>query len=377
MSSPHSPKLLVVDDDVLLKTALCNGLRENGYDTTGFTSARAALAALQTARFDVLLTDLMMPDMDGITLLKEARKIDPDLGTIMLTGEGSIATAVEAMKLGAMDYVLKPFSLSVLLLVLTRALEARRLRLEKAQLERRLGERTAELEVANSELKTANEELNAFAHSVSHDLRAPLRSVQSLTSILAADYSGGLPSEAQEIMHRLLASAQRMGQMMADLLRFSQIGQCLLSESEVRISQLAKEALDDLRPDQEGRAIEVRLGELPDCVGDAALLRQVLFNLISNAFKFTRGKQPAVVEIGCEEQNGAKVYFVRDNGAGFEMQDAQKLFGVFQRLHGAQEFEGTGVGLSIVRRIIERHGGRIWAEAKVGEGATFYFTLTS
>src|SRR5258708_22036278 len=187
MSSPHLPKLLVVDDDVLLKTALCNGLNEKGYDTTGFTSAKAALAALQTTRFDVLLTDLLMPDMDGIALLKEARKIDPDLGTIMLTGEGSIATAVEAMKLGAMDYVLKPFSLNVLLLVLTRALEVRRLRLEKAQLERRLGERTAELEVANSELKTANKELNAFAHSVSHDLRAPLRSVHSLTSILAED----------------------------------------------------------------------------------------------------------------------------------------------------------------------------------------------
>jgi light-regulated signal transduction histidine kinase (bacteriophytochrome) len=310
-------------------------------------------------------------------LLKEALRIDPDLVTIMLTGEGTIATAVEAMKLGAMDYVLKPVRLSELLLVVTRALEVRRLRLEKAELERRLGERTAELEVVNSDLKISNEELNAFAHSVSHDLRAPLRAVHSLANILAEDYSASLPSEAQGILNRLLANAERMGRMMEELLRFSQIGQCPLSKGEVKISELVRAVLDDLRPDQEGRAIEVRLGELPDFVGDAALLRQVLFNLISNAFKFTRGKQPAVVEIGCEEQNGATVYFVRDNGAGFDMEHAQQLFGVFQRLHGEQEFEGNGVGLSIVRRIIERHGGRIWADAMVGQGATFYFTLTS
>ena len=375
MPSSLSAKILVVDDEAALKTALCNGLKDKGYEAVGFTSGKDAIAALRIDKFDVLLTDLMMPEVDGIALLREALKIDADLVAIVLTGEGTIATAVEAMKLGASDYVLKPFKLGVIVPSISRALAMRRLRLEKTELEGRLRERTADLEIANRELKTANGELEAFAYSVAHDLGAPLRAIQSLGRIVVDDYAAQLPSEAQGFMTQILTSAQRMKRMMEDLLRLSRISQSQLSKQKIELSTLVKDVLADLRGEYESRSVEVRLGQLPDCFGDAALLKQVFVNLLSNAFKFTRGKPQAVVEIGYEEQGDEKVYFVRDNGAGFEMKNAPKLFGVFQRLHGEKEFEGTGVGLSIVRRIVERHDGRIWADAMAGQGATFYFTL--
>jgi len=375
MPSPLSAKILVVDDEAALKTALCNGLKDKGYEVVGFTSGKDAIAALRIDKFDVLLTDLMMPEVDGIALLREALKIDADLVAIVLTGEGTIATAVEAMKLGAVDYVLKPFKLGVLVPSISRALAMRRLRLEKTELEGRLRERTLDLEIANRELKTANGELEAFAYSVAHDLGAPLRAIQSLGRIVVDDYAAQLPSEAQGFMTQILTSAERMKRMMDDLLRLSRISQSQLSKQKIELSTLVKDVLADLRGEYESRSVEVRLGQLPDCVGDAALLKQVFVNLLSNAFKFTRGKPQAVVEIGYEEQGDKKVYFVRDNGAGFDMKNAPRLFGVFQRLHGEKEFEGTGVGLSIVRRIVERHDGRIWADAMAGQGATFYFTL--
>jgi light-regulated signal transduction histidine kinase (bacteriophytochrome) len=166
-----------------------------------------------------------------------------------------------------------------------------------------------------------------------------------------------------------------MGILIDDLLKFSRLGRQHLSRGDVNVSALVAEVLEELKKDQGDRPLDIRVGPLPNCSGDWSLLRQVYINLLSNAFKFTRGKDPAVIEVGFEEKAGERIYFVRDNGAGFDMKDAQKLFGVFQRLHAQTEFDGTGVGLSIVQRIIQRHGGRIWADAAPGEGATFYFTI--
>src|SRR5260221_4178401 len=171
------------------------------------------------------------------------------------------------------------------------------------------------------------------------------------------------------------ANARRMGQLIEDLLRFSKLGRQSLYKRPVKISDLVHKVLAKLSKEQGDRNIEVRVGDLPDCVGDPSLLEQVFVNLFSNAFKYTRQKEKAIIEAGCRQQEGEKVYFVRDNGAGFNMQYAGKLFGGFQRLHNADEFEGTGVGLSIVHRIIQRHGGHIWAEAEMDKGATFYFSL--
>jgi two-component system, sensor histidine kinase and response regulator len=365
---PDSPRILIVDDEAPQMKALCDTLHDRGYETVGFTSAAQALVALQDKQFDLLLSDLMMPGMDGISLLQSALKIQPDLVAIIMTGQGTIDTAVEAMKTGALDYILKPFKLSFILPVLGRALAVRRLRIQNAELEKKVRERTAELEVANKDLE-------GFSYSVSHDLRAPLRAIDGFSNLLLKNFSANLPSDAQRLLSNVMASARDMRQLIDDLLDFSRLSRQPLTKQHVAVSNIVHQVLEELRPEQAGREIEVRASGIADCTGDPSLLKQVFVNLLSNAFKFTKKQDRAIIEIGSRQQNEETVYFVRDNGAGFDMQYAERLFGVFQRLHRKEEFEGTGVGLSIVQRIVQRHGGRIWAEAAVGKGATFYFTL--
>lgn len=361
-------RLLIVDDEIAQLKALCDTLGDQTYETVGVSSGQQALDALHTSGFDLLLADLSMPGMDGITLLREALELDPNLVGIIMTGEGTIKTAVEAMQTGALDYILKPFKLSQIIPVLSRALAVRQLRIDKAQLEHDLRERTADLEAANADLQ-------AFSSSVSHDLRAPLRAIAGFTRILSDEYGGLLPAEGKELLGDVIDSAIRMDQLIADLLRFSRLGRATPVKDRFSMNDLAREVLADAIGQEGDRQIEVCVHELPDAVGDASLIRQVWTNLISNAIKFTRQAEPADVEIGHQADNGASVYFVRDNGAGFDMRHANRLFGVFERLHKAEQFEGSGVGLSIVHRIIQSHGGRIWAESAVGKGATFYFTL--
>jgi two-component system sensor histidine kinase/response regulator len=361
-------RLLIVDDEEALLKALCDTLRDQGYETTGFASGRAALAALQNAKFDLLLADLMMPEMDGIALLQASLERDPELVGIIMTGEGTITTAVDAMKTGALDYILKPFKLSAILPVLSRGLAMRRLRLENAELGQRLREHAAELEAANRDLE-------AFSFSVSHDLRAPLRAMDTYCDIIEEELGDKLGESGMRMFRVVRDGSLRMGRLIEDLLAFARLGRQPLLKQPVSVSALVHEAVDDLRKEQIQRKIEVRVEDLPDCLGDRALLKQVFVNLLSNAFKFTRKREEALVEVGCVRRGGVGTYFIRDNGAGFDMRRADKLFEAFHRLHGAREFEGTGVGLSIVHRVIRKHGGRIWAEAEVDKGATFYFTL--
>ncbi|MDP3072404.1 MAG: PAS domain S-box protein [Opitutaceae bacterium] len=244
-----------------------------------------------------------------------------------------------------------------------------------SELEQRVVERTAQLEAANRQLEVTNKELEAFSYSVSHDLRAPLRAVDGFAQIVIEDYGPQLPAEGRRHLENIGRGARKMGALIDDLLRFSRLGRLPLSKRPVNTTQLVDEALEELAGQRAGRSIEIKRDPLPPCSGDPALLRQVWINLLSNAVKYTAGRNPAVVEIGCRRQGGEDVFFVRDNGAGFDMQYAGKLFGVFQRQHRAEDYEGTGVGLAIVQRVIHRHGGRVWAEAAVDRGATFYFTL--
>jgi signal transduction histidine kinase len=237
-----------------------------------------------------------------------------------------------------------------------------------AELEQRVADRTAQLEAANRELE-------AFSYSVSHDLRAPLRAVDGFSQAVLEDFGDALPAEGKRKLQIVRGSAQRMGQLIDDLLAFSRLSRQPLRKRTVDPEPQVRAVLAELQAQIEGRKIRIDVGALPPCQGDRALLKQVWVNLLSNAVKYTARQEHAVVEIGCTEQKGEQVYFVRDNGTGFDMRYADKLFGVFQRLHRADEFEGTGVGLAIVQRIVHRHGGRIWADAAVGRGATFYFTL--
>ena len=228
-----------------------------------------------------------------------------------------------------------------------------------------------------TELLTANKELDAFSYSVSHDLRAPLRAMDGFARMLHADYGERLDEEGRRLLDVVIGSAVRMGRLIDDLLAFSRLGRQPLRTQPVKLDDLVHQIIEEQRTDREGRRIDFSVGKLGMAEADLALLKQALANLLGNAVKFTRHRNPAVIEVGCRQEAGnGRIYYVKDNGAGFDMHHAQKLFGVFERLHRPEDYEGTGVGLAIVQRIIERHGGRIWAEAKPEEGATFYFTLS-
>jgi len=361
-------RILIVDDEVAHVKALSEVLRGPRYEPIGCTSGPEALAVLARAPCAVLMTDLMMPGMDGITLLREAHRLDPDLVGIIMTGQGTIETAVDAMKSGAQDYILKPLQLGIVLPVLSRALATRRLRIDNRDLVKRLSERTRELELTNRELE-------AFTYSVSHDLRGPLRAIFGFTAILELDHGPTLDGDARELLDRISASVRRMDGIIDDLLRLSQLGRGPLEKKRVDVQALAHAVLEQVRSTGHEHTPEVSIGPLPAADADAGLLTHVLTNLLSNAFKFTRQTPSPCIEVGVTPEPGTPVYFVRDNGVGFGMQQADRLFGAFQRLHTQQAFKGTGIGLSIVKRIVERHGGRVWAAAEVGKGATFYFTL--
>jgi signal transduction histidine kinase len=534
-------RLLIVDDEAAQLTALCDILGQEGYVTRGFSGGREAIAALREEPYDALLTDLMMPQIDGITLLRACHDVDPDLACIVMTGHATVATAVEALKAGALDYVMKPFNVSHILAVLTRALGTRRLRLENIQLREAVSiyelaraitqgldrdeivERTlaaaialtdaaaayllvpassaprsgdgelrlagaagaqplplaqtspgaqvldtwlarvsAELEALpvrgsadalfehpfdtaiaaalpivtagslfgilgftstrprrrinvgqlktldvlcrtaatafagaelvsqlramnesleqrveerTRELEMANRDLESFSYSVSHDLRQPLSVVEGFCEMFRSQFSGSVPEEGQQMLDQIWAGTARMNKLISDLLHFSRMSRGPLDGVRVPLRELVLKVIAQLKTSLADRPLSVQVAELPDCFGDPALLEQVLINLLSNAFKFTAGREPAQVEVGTLRQGAETVYFVRDNGVGFDMRYAEKLFGVFQRLHTTQEFEGTGIGLSIVHRIVTRHGGRIWADSRLGVGTTFYFTL--
>lgn len=235
----------------------------------------------------------------------------------------------------------------------------------------------AEHEIHNymEQLEAANRELEAFSYSVSHDLRAPLRAIQGFSTMLLEECSKELSEEGRRYLGVINDETRKMAYLIDDLLSLSRVGRQGLRPTRVQMNYLVGTVIDELRKAEPERDVEFDVKRLPSPLADRTLLRQVFLNLIANAMKYTRGREPAMVEIGCQEKENENIYYVKDNGIGFNMKYAHKLFGVFQRLHSADEFEGTGVGLATVQRIIHRHGGRVWAEGSEGEGVTFYFAL--
>jgi light-regulated signal transduction histidine kinase (bacteriophytochrome) len=237
-----------------------------------------------------------------------------------------------------------------------------------AELEQRVKDRTAQLEVANKELES-------FSYSVSHDLRAPLRAIDGFAGILEEDYTARLDGEGRRVVGVIRGEAKRMGQLIDDLLAFSRMSRQQVEAAQIDMMALAQAVFGEQAAQAPGRQLRFKVQPLPPARGDRAMLRQALANLFSNAIKYTRPRAVAEIEIGGRTEGEENIYYVKDNGVGFDMKYAGKLFGVFQRLHNEEEFEGTGVGLALVQRVIHRHGGRVWAEAKLNEGSTLYFTL--
>lgn len=359
----NAGKIIVVDDEPILMQAICDTLRDYGYDTVGYTSAVEALQAFDRDKFDLLLTDLSMPDIDGISLLQRASIVDNNIVGIIMTGHASIDSAVESMKQGALDYILKPFKLKDVLPVLNRAMSVRQLRIQNMELTENLRNHALELE-------SINKDLEAFSSSISHDLRAPLNFIRNFTGMIRQENE---PLRLEKLITQIDRNVAHMEGLIVSLLDFARSGRSALRKSHVDMKALTKRVIEQCMPPDSKYKIEV--SAVPSAFCDELLIFQVLVNLISNAVKYSGKKDNPVIAVGSESDKGELVYYVRDNGDGFNLDATEKLFEPFQRYHTENEFEGTGVGLAIVKRIITRHGGRVWAKGQKGIGATFYFSL--
>lgn len=231
------------------------------------------------------------------------------------------------------------------------------------------------IESLNEALEAANRELESFSYSVSHDLRAPLRAIDGFSRVLLEDYGDRLDAEGKRLLNILRESARKLQKLIEDILAFSRAGRTALTASAIDMEALVQSVYAEFEPLRAGRSVQLTVHALPPAHGDPAMIRQVMANLLDNAIKFTRPRDAAQIEVGAQAGDRETVYYVKDNGVGFDMQYVDRLFGTFQRLHSTEQFEGSGIGLAIVKRIITRHGGRVWAEGKVGEGATFYVSL--
>ncbi|ABB31117.1 response regulator receiver sensor signal transduction histidine kinase [Geobacter metallireducens RCH3] len=329
--------------------------------------------------FDLILADMSIPGYDGVAALKLALEQCPDTPFIVISGTVGEERAVETLRKGATDFILKG-NMGRLGSAIRRALKeaeehCNRQRAEEslrrlnAELEQRVQERTAQLEATNQELQ-------AFNFSVSHDLRAPLTIIDGFSKAILEDFGTDLPSEALDYLQRIQKAGQRMTRLIDALLNLSRLGREPITPEQTDLSAIAGTIEQELRyihPDRTG--VTIRITDGITVRGDRRLLRSVVENLLSNAWKYTARREQAEIEFGVMKQGEKPVYFVRDNGAGFDMRYAGQLFTPFQRMHRSEEFEGNGIGLATVQRIVHRHGGRIWAEAEEGKGATFFFTL--
>ena len=412
-------RILIADDSPRNLTLLRAVLECEGHLVVEASNGVEALAILDQEPVDAVISDILMPSMDGFQLTREIRrsaKSYSEVPLILYTATyDSPADRALADAVGADAYILKPAPTATLIAALRDALgrAPRRpmaapaadhvnvLEQYNAALVHKLESRNAEVQESLAELQsahehivelnrllesrvtqrtaalaTANRELEAFSFSVSHDLQAPLRRINGFVELLKVSASSQLDDDSMRSLTHVIEASAQMTQLIQALLAFARTSRTEMHFGEVDLNILVDQAIGELRSDTRGRIIEWRRNALPKVHGDPILLHQVLANLLSNAVKYTRTRDPAVIEIGTREgRNDEVVIFVRDNGVGFDTRFAGKLFGVFQRMHRADEFEGTGIGLANAQRIVTRHGGSIWADAAPGSGAAFYFSL--
>jgi two-component system, sensor histidine kinase and response regulator len=455
-------EILIAEDSRTQAEQLSHYLSTRGFAITVTRDGREALATALRNKPAIVITDVVMPEMDGYTLCSEIKSLPDlrDVPVVLLTSLSGPQDIVKGLECGADSFIRKPYDEKYLLsrveyiltnvelrkterlqvgvhlhfggqshfitaekqqildllistyesaVQINKELEIKQRELEQAKetLEVRVAERTAELARANQQLQVelverkraeeqikklnedlerrvmdrtaqlaaANKELEAFSYSVSHDLRAPLRHIDGFAHMLIEEHSSQLQPEAQHQLQRIQQGTKKMGRMIDDLLNLARLDRRSMVLQMTSLNSLVENVLHDLGPETSDRQIDWRIGSLPSVNCDPGLIQQVFANLLSNAVKYTRRCERAIIEIDQSTIDGRIVLYVRDNGAGFNPKYSDKLFGVFQRLHSDQDFEGTGVGLATVQRIVRKHGGRIWADAETNKGATFYFSL--
>jgi two-component system, NtrC family, sensor kinase len=383
-------KILVVDDNPRDVQEMAGLLRRDDHDVIAARSGEEALELLAVQRVDCIVLDMHMPGLGGaeVCRLIKAAPAARDIPLVMLVGPGQAAETLEGLAAGADDCVPKRSEVEVLHARVRAQLrrkqledEGRRIREELLRRELDAMEARAAAELAETraalvdELERKNRELEAFSYSVSHDLRAPLRAISGFSHALETDYATQLDDQGKDFLRRVRTAAVRMSELIEDLLALSRVGRGDIVTTRVDLGSIAREIIDDLASKDPGRTVELAVPEPVIAQGDPRLLRVLLENVVGNAWKFTSKVAAARIEVGRSDQNGDTVYHVRDNGAGFEPAYAAKLFRPFQRLHSDSDFPGTGIGLATVYRIVDRHGGRVWADGQVGQGATVSFTL--
>lgn len=383
-------KVLAVDDSPTYLYELSDALRIEGYDVVLARSGEEALEMLAVQPVDCILMDIMMPGMGGTETCRQIKSapVVRDIPLIMLTSLEDRSAMIEGLTAGADDFISKSNEMEVLKARVRAQIrrkqfedENRRIREELLHKELEATEARAARELAEtraemvSELEKKNKELEAFSYSVSHDLRAPLRTIDGFSKMLLEDHADQLRGEAREYLGYVCDSAQRMNELIEGMLDLSRIGRAHIDRKSVDLSELAHAVVAELRKNYPDRNPQCDIEEGLVVQADSRMMRIALDNLIGNAWKFTAKVPAARVEFRSERVNGEVVYRVRDNGSGFNMKYAEKLFTPFQRLHSEEEFSGTGIGLATVHRVIERHGGRIWAEGHEGAGATMYFVI--
>jgi two-component system sensor histidine kinase/response regulator len=404
-------EILVVEDSPTQAAYLCSILEDHGYSVSVVGNGREALAALAEKKPDLVISDVIMPEMNGYELCR-AIKADPrsrEIPVILLTSLAEPQDVVRGLECGADNFISKPYSEEHLLSRISHmridqdhpqcgqmpaeleiffagqkyAITAGRRQIlnlllstyeAAVQKNQELIRARDELNELNARLAATNEELEAFSYTVSHDLRGPLTGITGFSEVLLAQCGNSPDGEGSNYLRYILRAARRMEQLIETLLEFSRLTSAEPDRKTVDLSRLARTVADELKEKEPERRVQFTIAEGVTVNGDARLLRVVLENLIGNAWKYSGKREETKIEFGVMAGTGTQVYFVRDNGAGFDRASADKLFAPFQRLHDQEEFEGHGIGLATVHRIIQRHGGRIWAEGEPDRGATFYFT---
>jgi signal transduction histidine kinase len=359
--------VLIIDDDPANLGAISGYLGHMGLEVLVARDGASGLEKARYARPDLILLDVRMPGADGFEICKslKAEQSTREIPVIFMTALAKTEHKVKGFKAGGVDYITKPLQFEEVLARVTTHLQCNDLR---KRLDQKVKQRTAELEASNKEL----EEL---CYTMSHNLRAPLRHINGYVELLLSPCRAGLSDKDLYYLETVAGSARQMGVLLDDLLQFLHIGRTETQQNSIDMNQALQEALGPVQETCAERAVEWVIGELPRVRGDYSKIRQVWASLLENAAKFTRPKAVARIEISSHNGDHEIIFAVSDNGVGFDMQYADKLFGVFQRLHSQDEFEGTGIGLANVQRIVNQHGGKVWVEAEPNRGATFYFSL--
>lgn len=370
LTTKNDGQIVIVDDNPENLRALKVILEERGYVVRAAISGKLALSAINEARPDLILLDIMMPEMDGYEVCQQLKSMPGtrDIPVLFISALDGTTDKIRAFEVGGLDYISKPFySEEVIARVRTH------ISLSRAQ--HKLEEAYDSLKDHADKLENANNELAAFSYSVSHDLRAPLRAIGGFSQILAEDYADVVDENGKDCLQRISSGVNKMGRLIEDILQLSKLSTAELVRHKVDMSSLAKDVVRKLCEQNSDRQVQVSIASDMQSCSDGLLITILLTNVIGNAWKYTQKTDSPTIEIGVEKKGHEKIFFVRDNGAGFDMKYADGIFKPFKRLHSEAEYEGTGIGLATVQRIIKLHGGRVWVESEINKGTTIYFVL--